>query len=375
YQALGEMEQARLYTLRGFERARRYGVQRILGWLHWNSGAIALAQGNWTDSESHLQQALQEAEHHSDIRLKPVVIQAQAELAFRQGQWKQAEQFFQASITAAANTEWYPSTLALYGHFLAVTGRRAQARAQLDRAAAFPEPPGFGGDFYIPFLAEGYLHLDAKEQAAQYIERITKLRGFLYYGNAVDRIRGIVAIIAGDWEQAEQAFEEGLTLCRRAHNAPEEAQILYEQARAALIQNGSQDREPQYTLEHIQSLCERARAIFAEYGMQRAVTLVDTLQEGMRQLERRDVLPLDTILRSQTKEKTDKTGYILDIRLTKREQEVLRLVAEGHTDREVAETLVISPRTVNRHLSNIFVKLDMPGRAAAVAYAIRQGMV
>ncbi len=60
--------------------------------------------------------------------------------------------------------------------------------------------------------------------------------------------------------------------------------------------------------------------------------------------------------------------------LTYREREVLRLVADGHTDRMVAEILVISPRTVNRHLSNIFNKLDVPGRAAAVACAIRQGL-
>ena len=60
--------------------------------------------------------------------------------------------------------------------------------------------------------------------------------------------------------------------------------------------------------------------------------------------------------------------------LTSRELEVLRLVAEGQTDRKVAEKLIISPRTVNRHLSNIFIKLDVPGRAAAVAYVIRQGL-
>ena len=60
--------------------------------------------------------------------------------------------------------------------------------------------------------------------------------------------------------------------------------------------------------------------------------------------------------------------------LTSREREVLRLVADGYTDRMVAETLIISPRTVNRHLSNIFTKLSVPGRAAAVALAIRQGL-
>jgi DNA-binding NarL/FixJ family response regulator len=60
--------------------------------------------------------------------------------------------------------------------------------------------------------------------------------------------------------------------------------------------------------------------------------------------------------------------------LTDREREVLFLVADGHTDRMVAETLVISPRTVNRHLSNIFTKLNVSGRTAAVAFALRQGL-
>jgi DNA-binding NarL/FixJ family response regulator len=59
--------------------------------------------------------------------------------------------------------------------------------------------------------------------------------------------------------------------------------------------------------------------------------------------------------------------------LTRREREVLRLGAEGQTDRKVAERLVMSHRTVNRHLSTILSKLVVPGRAAAFAYLIRQG--
>jgi len=65
----------------------------------------------------------------------------------------------------------------------------------------------------------------------------------------------------------------------------------------------------------------------------------------------------------------------LALYLTGREREVLCLVAQGQTDRKIAESLVISPRTVNRHLSNIFAKLEVPGRAAAAAYAVRQGLV
>ncbi|MFL5665222.1 MAG: ATP-binding protein, partial [Ktedonobacteraceae bacterium] len=185
YLALGETERASLYTLRGLERARRYGARYSLGWLYWNHGVIALCRGDWAGSASHLQESMHEAETTNNGRLKPLVLQAQAELAFRQGAWQQAESLFQESIQTGINTEWYPSALALYGHFLAVTGRRAAARAQLDQAAVQTEPPGYGGDFYIPFLAEGYIHLEAHAEAAAYIERIRALRGFMYYGSSV----------------------------------------------------------------------------------------------------------------------------------------------------------------------------------------------
>ncbi len=374
YLALGEVKQARLYTERGFQRARRYGVRYILGWLYWNAGEIALTSGDWSDCDYQLQQAMQEAEEQNNVRLKPVVMQAQAQLHFRRGNWDEAERLFSAAIQAASNTEWYPSTLALYGHFLAVTGRRgkAAARTQLDRAADFPEPVGFSGHFYIPFLAEGYLHLEAGTRAAMYSERIRALGGFMHYGTSVDRILGEVAASKGDWDAAEQAFEAGLALCRHADNAPEEAMILYEQARTALMHSRAEADRPSNALQHMYSLCEQARTLFLQYGMQRAANLVDTVQEGIRQLEQQHDREAQQRI---SHEHISHPGYELDLHLTRRELEVLRLVAEGHTDREVAEILVISPRTVNRHLSNIFVKLDVPGRAAAVAYAIRWGLV
>ncbi|MFE5619384.1 LuxR C-terminal-related transcriptional regulator [Streptomyces sp. NPDC056524] len=60
--------------------------------------------------------------------------------------------------------------------------------------------------------------------------------------------------------------------------------------------------------------------------------------------------------------------------LTAREAEVLRLVAEGGTNRDVARALVISEHTVARHLNNIFAKLDVTSRTAATAYAYAHGM-
>ncbi len=61
--------------------------------------------------------------------------------------------------------------------------------------------------------------------------------------------------------------------------------------------------------------------------------------------------------------------------LSARELEVLGLVAEGLSDREIAKRLVISPHTVHRHVSNILAKLGESSRAAAVARASRQGLL
>jgi DNA-binding CsgD family transcriptional regulator len=61
--------------------------------------------------------------------------------------------------------------------------------------------------------------------------------------------------------------------------------------------------------------------------------------------------------------------------LTAREVEVLRLVAQGLTDAQVAERLVISPRTVNTHLTSIYNKLGVDSRAAATRFAVEHRLV
>ncbi len=61
--------------------------------------------------------------------------------------------------------------------------------------------------------------------------------------------------------------------------------------------------------------------------------------------------------------------------LTHREVEVLRLIAAGKTDREIADELFISARTVGGHISNILNKTSSSNRAEAAVYAARQGLV
>ena len=61
--------------------------------------------------------------------------------------------------------------------------------------------------------------------------------------------------------------------------------------------------------------------------------------------------------------------------LTARELEVLTLIAEGQTSREIAQQLVLSPKTVDRHRENIMAKLNLHSRAELVRYAIERGLI
>ncbi len=63
------------------------------------------------------------------------------------------------------------------------------------------------------------------------------------------------------------------------------------------------------------------------------------------------------------------------IGLTPRELQVLRLVAAGETNKAIAGKLSLSEKTVDRHVSNIFTKLDVPSRAAATAFAYQHKLV
>ncbi|HET6690169.1 MAG TPA: LuxR C-terminal-related transcriptional regulator, partial [Miltoncostaeaceae bacterium] len=149
---------------------------------------------------------------------------------------------------------------------------------------------------------------------------------------------GAVALAGGDGAAA-------IALLRDAQAAWEELGAPYEaaraQAHAALAARALGD-EDSAALG-----LEAARATLARLGAAPAVAWVDAA--GGRTPQRRHGL-------------------------TAREEEVLRLVAEGRTNREVAAALVKSERTVARHLQNIFAKLRVPGRTAATAYAVTHGL-
>jgi DNA-binding NarL/FixJ family response regulator len=68
-------------------------------------------------------------------------------------------------------------------------------------------------------------------------------------------------------------------------------------------------------------------------------------------------------------------GYVVKAVADRDLVEVLKLIAEGYSGRQIAQTLVISEKTVERHRANILEKLDVRGRVELTRYAIRRGLV
>ena len=104
--------------------------------------------------------------------------------------------------------------------------------------------------------------------------------------------------------------------------------------------------------------------------------VLSKLRQLLCLLKKQEALPVNVLLLQKNKIRFQlpKAPAYPD-GMTAREVEVLRLVAQGLTNEQVAERLVISPRTVNSHLTSIFSKIGVSSRGAATRYAIEHHLV
>jgi DNA-binding CsgD family transcriptional regulator len=184
-------------------------------------------------------------------------------------------------------------------------------------------------------VALGAGDADLAHAAAGEIADIAAEFGSDGLGAVAHRCRGAVALVEGQavvalgslrlaleaWQQAEAPYEAART------------RVLLARAYRLLGDEDAAARE-----------CTAARGVFERLGAEPDVRLLD----------QRDAPPAG---------------------LTPREVEVLRLVAVGHTNREVAAALVISEKTAARHVANIYAKLGLSSRSAATAFAHRHALV
>jgi DNA-binding NarL/FixJ family response regulator len=224
--------------------------------------------------------------------------------------------------------------------------RLAQGRTDAAASSIAAALAGFGGSAleWAPLLAAqveialAVQDLDlAETSAAAVVETADRFDsdGLRAVGH---RARGAVALARGQSVVALAALRTAISLWQEL-DAPYElgrTRVLLAQAYRALGDDDGANRE-----------CASARACFEQLGA----------AADLRGLPAVDGAP------------SPPCG------LTAREVEVLGRVATGRSNREIADDLFISEKTVARHLANIFVKLDVSSRSAATAWAYEQGLV
>ncbi|MBN1139375.1 MAG: response regulator transcription factor [Anaerolineae bacterium] len=166
----------------------------------------------------------------------------------------------------------------------------------------------------------------------------------------VDRILGQAALLLGDYAAAGEHLAAAELLARREGLPPELGRVLAAQSDIALAQGGPG------SAQNARGLLGQALAIWRELGVP---DKVNQIRQRLRDLPRqpgerpRDPLPAG---------------------LSRREAEVLKLVAAGLSNRDIAERLALSESTVARHVSSIFAKTATDNRVEAAGFAHRHGL-
>lgn len=218
-------------------------------------------------------------------------------------------------------------------------GRTTAAITAIHRLLAEAHDP-VHRSWMLPAAVEVLVSARLLDEARQHSDELTGIASA--FGNSA--LQAMAAYAAANVELASGELEDALSHARDSCRLWSGVGAPYETARArvlvarALRELGDEDSA---TTEFA-----AARRAFAEVGGAPAATEVDQL-----------------------------LGRARPAGLTERELEVLKLVAEGRSNPDIARVLVLSHKTVERHLSNIFTKLDVPSRTAAAAYAHEHGLM
>jgi ATP/maltotriose-dependent transcriptional regulator MalT len=333
--------------------SRQWGIEPSLTVCRTQHAAMLIGRGQWEEAERELEEATVRLAASRPLLVVEGVEQL-AELRRRQGRFEEAEELF-------ARAE---------GRSLALLGRAWMAWDRGDVAAAADllerflrrTPPDHwsGRATALELMARARLALDQQaeaEAARAELQGLADRIGTSAGRTASMLAEGVFLASQGDHEQARRLLEDAVDALLQAQAPFDAARARLDLARclAGLDRLGAARQEARAALECFQRLGAAREAL-------RAQTVLDELTRAEGEAP----------VASGSSAGTPGPG---ESKLTGREIEVLKLVAEGLSDKEIAERLFLSGHTVHRHISNIRTKLGLPSRAAAVAWAAKSGIL
>lgn len=286
-----------------------------------------------------------------------VVGVAQGQVQFHLGDWNEARTELLRWLKAGNQTRAIHVTQAAscaLGELCLEEGDLAGANRHLLEAATLSEARGERTLEIVPraLLARVASRTGEPAEARTHFGRAREIvsNGENWRGLAAEvcLTDGILASNEERWSEAETAFRETVNINHRYGLPYYEAQSLTEWAQMLMSRNRSGDDAE--AAAHLDS----ALGIFQTIQASKMVEKVIALQERLE----RDTARVH--------------GY--PDGLTQREVEVLQLIAAGRSNREIAGELFLSVRTIERHITNIYRKIDAGGRADATVYALRHDL-
>jgi DNA-binding NarL/FixJ family response regulator len=307
---------------------------------------VLMWRGDWAEAEEQLLLSNREI---MEFR-PPMVVEGLvrlAELRWRQGRWDEAETLFE-QVMEAELSQLGRAELAL---------SKGETTAALDLVQKYlrriPPHDRIERAFGLDVMVRALLVADRTDEAEAYAAELRTIADRVKtepMRAAACAAEGMIAAAKGDHEQARGCLEDAVDLLTR-HGAPFETARVRLALAATLHALGRSESAAREATDALETFERMGAAAEARHALQ---LLSEIDPESAKELAVRDAAGL-----------------------TRREMEVLRLIAAGRSNQGIADQLVLSVRTVERHISTIYDKIGVTGkaaRAAVTAYAHKHGI-
>ncbi|GCE23982.1 LuxR C-terminal-related transcriptional regulator [Dictyobacter kobayashii] len=355
-------------------------------------GCIEFSQGNFSDAQQALEKSLTLFKQLNNRVMIAAVLNMQGHLEAHQGNYAAAHTVMEESLvlTRANGDRWtLSSRLTQLGLISLNQGNHWQARNLIEESMVVAREIGD-----LRYIAEamhvmGLLALNEHNygQAENLLQECLTLNIDMRSGSSRAYILadlGLLAIYQGAIGKAQTLIEESLSLCMRVGDRwfiPSclerlgEIVVRQEQAEraaqlwgaaAAMREKIGAPIPPIERATYQEALLMARQQLGTERFSANWRTGYAQTPEQILALPEQPQLASPTRSRTMAEEEHDESASML----TRREKEVLKLVAQGFTNGQIAKRLVVSPRTIQTHLSAIYNKLGLNSRSAATRYVI-----
>jgi ATP/maltotriose-dependent transcriptional regulator MalT len=338
-----DYERAGQWSQRIAEFCQRHGIGILLGVCRAKYAAVLAWQGRWAEAEVELNAATETLAASRPGLTREALVRL-AELRRWQGRLDEAVQLYdrcQGSLRALLGRAW-----------IALERDRAEEALDLgDRFLRRLEPGRIERTMGLEVTLRAQAQLGEFERAHRTLEEFRALAQQIKTTAllaAAATLEGVLAAASNENDRARRCFEDALDLLSTG-GAP------YEAAKVRL--------------ELAATLRSLGRTGMARQELEAAIAAFEELGAGKELSQARELL--ERVAPKRDHDQSD--GPFA--RLSKREVEVLSLVAQGLTNADIAQRLFVSEHTVHRHVANILRKLGVQSRTAAASTAGRFGLL